>query len=395
MPVGIGAAISTGLGLGLGTTAAGILGGSLLGAAGGALVSGVTGGNPLYGALGGAVTGGFGGAAGGLAGDLGITSAAGTTALGAGLGAAGGALGSEITGGNPLYGAVSGGVLGGVEGYSAAPSGTGVASAPGTASAAGVGPPAGVANTPVDLTTQYAQDVTGIGVPNLAPSLPSTVATSAADTGSDITSQLQAVQSQFGGPAGAATDTGSAVSSTATGSGGGGILGSLEKAVGKNPLGALAAGGGLLYNMFTGSNTNKEIGQLKAQANAFGTQGNALASYLQSGTLPTGLQALVDRASNSAKAQVRSTFAGMGLSGSTQEATALQQVDQNTLITTAQIGEGLLTTGINESNLSTQLLEGVIGAQTAQNKQTASAISGLAAALSGSSSYNFPKVTIG
>ena len=88
--------------IGVGAETAAIAAPALLGAGSGALVSGVTGGNPLYGALGGAFTGGLTGAFGGAGGALdtatgGVLGSVGSDAL---IGAGVGTIGSALEGGN-------------------------------------------------------------------------------------------------------------------------------------------------------------------------------------------------------------------------------------------------------------------------------------------------------
>lgn len=89
----------------------------LIGAGGGALTSGLTGGDPLKGALtggiGGAAIGAFGGAGGPLASALGVGGGTANALIGAGTGA----LGSKLSGGNPLMGGLAGGALGYLSSY--------------------------------------------------------------------------------------------------------------------------------------------------------------------------------------------------------------------------------------------------------------------------------------
>ena len=102
----IGGGISSALGLGLGDFGAGILGSSLLGAGTGAVEGGITGQNPLLGALTGAATGGLTAGIGpSIGADLGIGATGGEALTGATLGAGS----SALTGGNPLLGAATGG----------------------------------------------------------------------------------------------------------------------------------------------------------------------------------------------------------------------------------------------------------------------------------------------
>jgi len=388
-----GAALAVDLGAtagGVAATAAGIGGSALLGAGLGAATSAITGGDPLKGAEFGAITGGATGAAGPVSNALGVTSVGGETAIGAGLGAAGGAAGAAATGESPLIGAALGGVTGGISGYNAAPAGTGVAQAPGATSAAAITPPAGVAGAPVDLTsagvTAPGTDlVSGGGAAGTIPAL-----NVPANLGGGTTANLGTLANTVAGDTGAAAAPAASTFSLTSPST---WLPSIGAQIGKNPVGAALSGGGLLLNMLQGNANASQLSQLRGEAGNLQSQGNALASYLQSGTLPAGLQTIVNNSTAAAKAQVRGYYATLGLTGSTQEQQALQQVDQNAISTTANIGEGLLTTGINEANISQQLLQGVISANQAQSKQTGQSIASLAAALSGGNRASTPAGT--
>lgn len=186
--------------------------------------------------------------------------------------------------------------------------------------------------------------------------------------------------------AGTASAAGPAVGSTAAtaapASGGiGGILGDLgiTKA---NALPAAIAAGGLLYDT-TRSQNIPGLSQLQSEANQFAAQGNQLQSYLQSGTLPTGVQSSIDQASQAAEAQVRSQYADMGLSGSSMEAQALASVKENTAAQGASIAATLLSQGVNESQIASQLYGDLLTFNQQQNTATGSAISSLAEALAG------------
>ena len=81
-----------------------------------------------------------------------------------------------------------------------------------------------------------------------------------------------------------------------------------------------------------------------------------------------------------------SNYAAQGLSTDPTENTALaaqlQMVDQQAIITTAQIGQQLLTTGINESGLSSQLYTTLAGLDQTQTSNIQKAIASMASALS-------------
>jgi hypothetical protein len=128
-----------------------------IGALAGGALSAVEGKPILTGILEGGAVGGLTGGLGSIGASLGASAGIGATAGGALGGAAAGALGSEITGGNPAIGALTGAVSGGVQGYGsgtpAAGGSTGAAPAEGTgagASGPGVGAAATAAPAGVD-----------------------------------------------------------------------------------------------------------------------------------------------------------------------------------------------------------------------------------------------------
>ena len=154
-------------------------------------------------------------------------------------------------------------------------------------------------------------------------------------------------------------------------------------AVGSN-LGTGVAAGGLLYNLLQPGPNKASTDALKSTASTLGTQATQLESYLNTGTLPAGAQSAVNQATNSAKAAIKSQYASMGLSGSTMETEALAQVDANASAEVFNIGSSLMTTGLNEAQISSGLYQDIININQGQSAQTGNAIAALAAALSGS-----------
>lgn len=172
---------------------------------------------------------------------------------------------------------------------------------------------------------------------------------------------------------------------------GGSVFDKLIGAVGKqNPITTLGqgiSGGALAYNLINGQKTPANEKVLQGTAGALNAQGQQLASYLQSGTLPTGLQEQVKQANAAAKARVIANHAhnGMGTDPSQNSALAqeLNSIDQQSAIQIAQIGQQLLTTGIQETGLANQLYMQLIGLDQKQSALTGQAIANFAAALSG------------
>ncbi len=381
-----------------------VAGSALAGAAGGALSSGVTGSDPLIGTIGGAASGAFSGLlSGGSADGAGAAGSGGASAAGVGGGVPGGApvdltggldsiASANLAGETAGLGAGASPPIAGVtlqgptfSGDISAPLGASAASPIATATDLGVGGGSvlntgqgapvftGSGATPPTGSVPLAGDFSGGGLGGASPIPAGTPAgfdtIAATNLAGELGSGGNAIQSVLNPPA----------SATA----GGGMLDNLTGAVKANPISATLAGGGLLFSLMNPSASGKDISSLRGTSDQLSAQGRQLSSFLQSGTLPPGVQQSIDGATQAAKAAVRQSFAQRGLAGSTMEQQALQQVDMNAVNQTAQIGQQLLTTGINEQNIAAGLLQGVLTANTQQSQQTGNSIASLAAALSG------------
>jgi hypothetical protein len=201
-------------------------------------------------------------------------------------------------------------------------------------------------------------------------------------------------------------------STPAPSSGGGLSLDSLtsgaSKSINSNPLGLALAAGGLGFNAYEGqkqtaavNNLSQQASQANANAQPLIAQGEQLAGYLQSGTLPPGYQAQVDQAIASAKTNAISNAANQGLSTDPTKNTALAatlaQIDQQAPILTAQIGqqlltsgEGLIGTGVQASGLSSSIYTTLANIDQTQTAAVGKAIANMAAALSGKSGVSTP-----
>lgn len=386
----------------LGETAAGALGaaalGGELGAGLGGLESAISGGNVLKGVerggIGGALTGGGIGLAGSaLGGTIGTTAA---DVLG---GAAGGALGGKLTGGSPLTGAVEGGISGGIA-SALSPSTSSAAPAAGGpgAGAAGAAAPSGIPTDLGDVTQSFPSD------PNNLPSLTGSSATSSPNVGTGTTGTQSLPGGLNGGNLGSQITQAAggqsfpadpsnlpSLASTATPSAppssvenflskpGAGTAFDVVKA---NPGAAISAAGigldALKGNQQSGAEKN-----LEAQAGQLAGQGVQLENYLQSGSLPPGLQSGINQASESAKATIRSQYASRGMSGSSAEQQELAAVDQRAQAQASEMAMQLLQTGISETGMASGLYEKLLANQTANDASLGSAISNFASAAAG------------
>lgn len=166
-----------------------------------------------------------------------------------------------------------------------------------------------------------------------------------------------------------------------------GLPGDIGNQIARNPLGVAAGLGGLGYSLFQGQQKLPEQNQLQGQANQLSQQGQQFMNYLQTGTLPAGLQAAVDRATQSAKAQIIANAARNGQptdpTQNTQLAQDLASADRNALIAVAQEGEQLFQAGANEVQLSSQILERLMQIDQQQTANMGKAIANFAGALSG------------
>ena len=281
--------------------------------------------------------------------------------LGAGFGATADALGSGTF-------APQGAIPGGTADVWAAPTGQAAslpgASGPGAsafAPASGVSAPAGATGTFPDVTAAAAGAPTSGGA-------------NAATSALGVTPGGAAPAA---GAPGAAQAGGSFLDKLGTGA---------INSITKNPLGVGLGAAGLGFNMLQGQKQSDAVKALAAQASDLSGQGAQMRSYLASGTLPPGLQASVDKAVADAKSHAISNAAQQGLPTDPTQNTALAQslaaIDQQVPILTAQLGQQLLSSGVQESGLSSQLYTSLAQIDQTQTTNMGKAIANFAAAMS-------------
>lgn len=288
------------------------------------------------------------------------TPGAATTSAGAVNGAnAGGAVAS----GSPLSSAPAGGAAG---------------------SAAGAAAPAGVAGTGGDVTLND-------------PASSFSSAANAAGGSSPGTQGLTAADSNFLGNAqnSAATTNVSAPGSVGSSSlASAGAAAAAPQSWGQKAISALTspssliAGGGLALDAakqagLVGNNVPKGQNQVENIAAQENQQGQQLQGYLQSGTLPPGLQQTLNQATEAAKASIRSKYAASGSSGSSAEQQELAAVDSNAQGQGSQLALQLLNTGINETGMASQLYQQLMNNSISQDNQLGSSIANFASAAGG------------
>jgi hypothetical protein len=123
--------------------------------------------------------------------------------------------------------------------------------------------------------------------------------------------------------------------------------------------------------------------QLEASAANLSAQGNQLAGYLGSGTLPPGVGASLQAAHDAAAATVKSRYAARGQSGSSAEQAELANLAQTSVSQGASIASNLLSQGISEQQLSNQIYSQLMAASINQDNQLSGSIAKFAGSLAG------------
>ena len=426
---------------------------ALVGAGSGALGSAITGGDPLTGAVTGAAEGGLAGALSG-SGTADTTSAFGgaasdaSNALTYNFGPADAATGSGATTGGTFSGGGAAPTLAGGAGITAADAAPqitlanlgGVAAGAGPAAAAFAPPagiPGGVAVDPTS-TVNLGVDVSGapganfnVGAPDLSGGIPADITQGAggvvgqdpgnlpvppvppdggapgllSQIGGDISSGVKSVGDFASGPWGKALGLGVSglglAKNLLTPSSIPGLAGLESQAASQAATGNQLIQSGI-------ANTAAPTAAATSLAGSAAGQGATLSNYLNSGTLPPGVQTAIDQATQDAITGIKGQYASRGMSGSSAELQDIQRVQNQAISQGATIATGLLNSGISLEQLSSQVynsligqgnsliqtgaslsgtsgqtLNAVINQNVASNNQVNSAISNLATALSG------------
>jgi hypothetical protein len=135
--------------------------------------------------------------------------------------------------------------------------------------------------------------------------------------------------------------------------------------VASNP-GAVANALLLGYDQFKGSNV-KGLNALKAEAASQQQQSKALENYLNTDTLPGGLQAGLTKSLQDAQQQIKSKYASMGMSGSSAEASDLAYAKVANDAQKGQYQIDLLQAGIQEAGMSAADLKDIININQTQS----------------------------
>lgn len=375
LATGIGTGIAgAGLGAGIGTVTSAIEGKPL---GEGALFGGITGG----------AVSGLGPTIGGGLESAGVSAGTATTLGDVAAGAAGGLVGSAATGQSPLTGVLEGGGAGLVSGLNAS----------------GGAPPSGPSASTTAAAVSPSAGATGGAGGAAAPgavALPASGSTTPVDPTSLFGAQPDVTSFQTPLPAGSPALSTNIASGTAQGAGpytGGTAAGGVNNLLGflgNNP-GLLLGGGVLGLDLLKGNQPLPGQTQVQNQAASEASVGNTLSAYAQSGTLPAGLQDIVNQNTNAGIAKIRSDFAQLGLTGSTMEAEAINQVHQAAAAQTSQLANQLLSQGAQFTGLRNQEFNTLLQSQLSQEQALQNALGSFAGGLAGFRSPTQPAAATG
>lgn len=157
----------------------------------------------------------------------------------------------------------------------------------------------------------------------------------------------------------------------------------------RNFLPTLAYGADLI----AGNRQSSEQRALTSAAQREAAQGQALSSYVNSGTLPPGMQMFINSAADSARATVRSQYAARGMSGSSAEAQDLEAVGERAAGQSAEMAMKLLQQGVQLTGMSDQLYAQLLGIQEQHDAAFSTAVGNLTSALATSATPAVPTGT--
>lgn len=318
------------------------------------------------------------GAASGVAGSLAGGGFGGTAAPGASTGAPAGSPGSGATpsqGAAPVS-ATPGGSTGGAVGGSTSPS---VANA---APGSDIGGPGGGNDLfnvkPVDANGVYkapGSDYLQFGSTGQPTNVP-------------VSDNSGFFDKLFGGAAGGSGGSGASSGGTIGSKISAGIFGGAPTSTANEIVGALPSVLPAAYTAIKGEQTPKGYDALSSQATQLSSQGQAMAAYLQNGTLPAGVKTALDTAKNSAIASIKSSYAARGQSGSSAEMEDIAAAEQQIVGQGAGVAMNLFQQGVSEQQIAGQLQESLLNTTIQQDAQFSQALGSFASALAGGGGSN-------
>ncbi len=135
------------------------------------------------------------------------------------------------------------------------------------------------------------------------------------------------------------------------------------------PLTALGA------SLLLGRSKTPELNNLQDIAGPAKDVGTQYLNAVKSGQLPSGYQEQFDTYLRTQTASVKQQYAGMGMSGSTQEAEALKRVQDNSQIVRSQLMGNVLSQGLQSLNLAVGPYTNIANVQLSQDQQAQQALS--------------------
>lgn len=158
-------------------------------------------------------------------------------------------------------------------------------------------------------------------------------------------------------------------------------LRNILKAAGSN-ANILLPAAGLGYQALTATKAPEGLDAIRASAAQTGAQGQVMQKYLETGTLPPGLQAGLDQAREAAKASIRSRYANLPGQSSAMEQ-ELANADQTAAAQGGQLAIQLFSQGMSESQVSNQLYEAILQQSLERDKELSGAVGNFATAMAG------------
>lgn len=246
------------------------------------------------------------------------------------------------------------------------------------------------ASAPAGVTPTVGADPTAAlsGAPTALDNLAAGTTPLGGVSGAGITPETGAIPAaaNIGAPTGATAASTTPSPFSFLKSAGEGLFSSAGKSIAANPIGTALGAGGLIYSVMTADQISGAQKKLQEQAASLNAQGQGLMNYLTSGSLPPGLKASLDQATAAAKAKVISNYASQGLNTNPTQNSALAQqlaiIDQQAVVSIAQIGQQLFTSGLSETGLSSSLYTQLVNLDQTQTANIGKAIASFAAAVS-------------
>lgn len=155
----------------------------------------------------------------------------------------------------------------------------------------------------------------------------------------------------------------------------------LMKSLGAN-ANVLLPAAGLGAQVLQSQKSPEGLDALRASAERSNNQGAIMQKYLETGTLPPGLQAGLDSAREAAKGFIRARYANLPGQSSAMEQ-ELAAADQTAAAKGGELAIQLFQRGMDESNISNHLYEAILQQDLERDKELGAAVGNFTTALAG------------